>query len=142
MRLRRGTTAAFLSLQNYVFRGPPPYLSKHNKFPLCLPFLHLLPPLHPPLLHRLFFRRSLPGSLQPGRVCPPPIPRSYISVSSSITRCRRIHPSLFVRASNVHTHTCRFTSFRGSIRVHRFPPTSSHPDRSQLPKSSIRGLSA
>lgn len=47
MRLRRGTTAAFLSLQNYVFRGPPPYLSKHNKFPLCLPFLlsalHSLP---------------------------------------------------------------------------------------------------
>lgn len=36
MRLRRGTTAAFLSLQNYVFRGPPPYLSKHNKFPLCV----------------------------------------------------------------------------------------------------------
>ena len=36
MRLRRGTTATFLSLQNYVFRGPPPYLSKHNKFPLCL----------------------------------------------------------------------------------------------------------
>lgn len=45
MRLHRGTTAAFLSLQNYVFRRPPPYLSKHNKFPLCL---SCLPPTHPP----------------------------------------------------------------------------------------------
>lgn len=36
MRFHRGTTATFLSLQNYVFRRPLRYLSKHNKFPLFL----------------------------------------------------------------------------------------------------------
>lgn len=63
MRLRRGTTAAFLSLQNYVFHRPPPYLSKHNKFPLCPPVLSA-PPLFPFQRPRcLFFRSSASRSL-------------------------------------------------------------------------------
>lgn len=81
MRLRRGTTAAFLSLQNYVFRGPPPYLSKHNKFPLCLPFStspsSTVSSFQPSLLSA-----GLPATgLQPGRVCPSFMPRSYICSS-------------------------------------------------------------
>lgn len=142
MRLRRGTTAAFLSLQNYVFRGPPPYLSKHNKFPLCLPRSSISFLLSTP--------RSSTSSLLSS--VSPRVSATGTRLSSSHTGVVRIrffvyhmlplYPSVSVRTSNVHTHARRSTSFRGPIRVHRFPPTNSHPDRSQLPKSSIRGSSA
>lgn len=135
MRLRRGTTATFLSLQNYVFRGPPPYLSKHNKFPLCLSRSSstssstvVSSSATPALPRRLFFRRSLPESATGTRLsffhagaidlplscnAAPCLPRSNVAASV------RLRPP-------PHPHTAtRSTSFRGSIHVHRFPPTSS-----------------
>lgn len=100
MRLRRGTTAAFLSLQNYVFRGPPPYLSKHNKFPLCLPFLLLfllLLLVIPPLPVSSSFASFSPD-LQPGRVCPSSMPGPYILLYPS---CSILSP---------HPHFVRFAA--------------------------------
>lgn len=129
MRLRRGTTAAFLSLQNYVFRGPPPYLSKHNKFPLCLPFLHLFLILllflcyTASLLHRLFFHRSLPGSATGTRLSFFHAATIYLLLlmrSFSISPCPRIRPSPFVRMKHIHTHT---TSAAGP-RLSADPSTS------------------
>lgn len=123
MRLRRGTTATFLSLQNYVFRGPPPYLSKHNKFPLCLSRSSCTSSTSafsssatPTLPRRLFFRRS-------PRVCNRdtsvllPMPGLYIwplltlslSTSLYVAVSVRLRPRL--RVSNIHTH----------MPVHVFP---------------------
>lgn len=140
MRLRRGTTATFLSLQNYVFRGPPPYLSKHNKFPLCVS------PVPPQL--RLFHVVSsfavLPGSatgtrlsfFHAGAIYLPPRnallvylapPSPYPSVSVSPCSPREQHP---------HPHAGPRLSADPSTSIVSLRRT--HPDRSQLPKSSIR----
>lgn len=147
MRLRRGTTAAFLSLQNYVFRGPPPYLSKHNKFPLCLPFLLRR---RSSSFHRLFFRRlPFSGSATGTRVCPSSMPEPYIcsSVTRSLStsRHRRIRSSLSIRESNIHTHT----SVRVFPRIHPFPRPSFSSDeliqiganyRNRVSATSQRGI--
>lgn len=115
MRLRRGTTATFLSLQNYVFRGPPPYLSKHNKFPLCLSRSSstsssaFSSSATPALPRRLFFRHS-------PRVCNRDMSvllpcRGHASASRNASPClsRSTSPypsvSVLVRAGNIHTHT-------------------------------------
>lgn len=134
MRLRRGTTATFLSLQNYVFRGPPPYLSKHNKFPLCLSRSSCTSSsafsssTTPTLPRRLFFRRSPRVCNRDTSVLLPC--RGYRSASHNVLLVyfvlrRRILPSPSSPARTTSTPTCRSTSFRGSIHVHRFPPTNS-----------------
>lgn len=112
MRLRRGTTAAFLSLQNYVFRGPPPYLSKHNKFPLCVSRFSSAPALSstgvssfasfsfPPPVHREDASLSFFHTPEPRYTS---APRNTRSLSISRAARHRIRPrSLFIRASHQH----------------------------------------
>lgn len=144
MRLRRGTTATFLSLQNYVFRGPPPYLSKHNKFPLCLSRFSstsssAFPPPPPPQL-RLFHAVSsfavLSPGLQPSVLLPcqghTSASRNALLVHLALRRRLRPRP----REQHPHPHVGPRLSADPSMSVVSLRRT--HPDRSQLPKSSIR----
>lgn len=145
MRLRRGTTATFLSLQNYVFRGPPPYLSKHNKFPLCLSRSSstsssaFSSSTTPALPCRLFFRRSPRVCNRDTSVLLPC--RGHTSASRNallvyLVLRRRIRLGPRPRGQHPHPHA--------GPRLSADPSTSivslwrTHPDRSQLPKSSIR----
>lgn len=126
MRLHRGTTAAFLSLQNYVFRRPPPYLSKHNKFPLCLscPPLPTRPPTHPPrptTTISSFFAlldydprdTTVLLSSSTARLLFLPAPLLFL-----FRPCARGSP----RSIRAHTHGAACHVFP-QIHVHRFPTT-------------------
>jgi len=150
MRLRRGTTAAFLSLQNYVFRGPPPYLSKHNKFPLCLLFSSsssssffsssssVIPPLPA--------SSSAPFSpdLQPGRVCPSSMPWPYILLPRNALL---VYPSRLPRRIPIRLSSVRFAARQRPTHGGPRLPADPHPSFSsvrmndrRLPKSNSRAV--